>query len=252
MEVFDRVVVELKYADGKVLFHAPAAFADRGTGEALPIDDLGRVNTLINGKTLLSVMFDTGSGGAINLAPATVLREGLAPPPERRLGTVVSGVGGQTAAFQGLLESVQLGQLTIPAVVAIFHEGEAGALAGDDGISVIGNQLLQRFTVTFDFPRRQVLLEPGPWFSKPFPYNRSGLKLKPGAEMIVETIRGAPDPAGIQVGDQVVSVMTEKGWTPERTTVEGRFREAAGTKLKVKIQRGKKELEREIVLKELL
>jgi hypothetical protein len=153
----------------------------------------------------------------------------------------------------GLLSSAQLGQLSLHNVVTMFHTASTGALADEEGMNLAGNLFFQRFNVTFDYPHRQLLVEQGPWFSKPFAYNRSGLKLKAGEGLILEgfTDGSAGTPETLLPGDELVAIAAEDGsWLTERAAIEARFREAAGTRLKLKIKRGKKELVRELELKE--
>jgi predicted aspartyl protease len=251
MDALDRLVVELKYGAGTATFHDPGSYADPGTGEALPIDDFGRVNALINGQTLLSVVLDTGSGAAIDIPPALARKEKLEPPAEKRLPVAVAGPGNPKPAWLGQLESVQLGQLSVPRVVTVFQEPAGDAAKDQEAVAVVGNQLLERFNVTFDLPRRQVILEQGPWFSRPFAYDRSGLRFKAGSERVIEAVAEGTT-ADLKPGDQVVGVMTEKGLSKDSGVIEARFREPAGTKLTLKIRRGQLEQDRELVLRELL
>jgi hypothetical protein len=62
-------------------------------------------------------------------------------------------------------------------VVANFSQARAGTLADRGFGGVVGGDLLRRFTVTFDYPARRLLLDPNAAFDEPSDFDLSGLFL---------------------------------------------------------------------------
>ena len=108
----------------------------------------------------LEVLVDSGSQDAIDV-------DALGESPERL--EVIGGVGlGQE--FRTVLaraDSVQIGSFVLP-----HPFGATG------GISLIGNEILRRFHLAFDYAHERIFLSPGQHFSDPFQLDASGLDLR--------------------------------------------------------------------------
>jgi predicted metalloprotease with PDZ domain len=90
-------------------------------------------------------------------------------------------------------------------LVAMSHATQGG-LASRDYAGNIGNQVLERFTVTFDYGRRTVWLEPGRRFSEPDRFSLAGVQLakQDGIVRALQVLPGsAAAAAGIEEGDEV-------------------------------------------------
>jgi C-terminal processing protease CtpA/Prc len=86
---------------------------------------------------------------------------------------------------------------------------------------LIGPDILERFIVTFDYSRRQILLEKSKNFARVDSYDRAGVWMGKGDKgfFAVDVIAGGPaDEAGIRKGDRLLTidgVSTEKLVLPE-------------------------------------
>jgi hypothetical protein len=72
----------------------------------------------------------------------------------------ISGIGGWSRVRAGKLASLQLGASTISDVDAAFSLADKGALADPFFSALVGNPVLKRFTVTFDYPEGTMRLSP--------------------------------------------------------------------------------------------
>ena len=96
--------------------------------------------------------------------------------------------------------------------VAAFPSNAAGVLANEQVAGILGNGVLKRFHVIFDWPNRRMLLAPGPDVNLPFPANCSGLSLEVAPpvyhRLIVKAVlAGSPAAqAGILAGDVIEAV----------------------------------------------
>lgn len=241
-ELLEHAAVELDFGRGGLTLYNPATFTDTGAAESMRLDDVGRINVLINGQSLLSARLATGFAGTLGLPQAVVEQEKLLP--SSRVPAAQLGLQGLGTREVGLFTSVQLGNLAF-AQVPVGFNSESARL--DE--PVLGNQLLERVKLTFDVARQQVLLEPGVKLDAPWPYDRSGLTFKAGTPLQIEGA-AAPAPTALMVGDVIVQAQVEGSWVKETEAIRKAFTQAAGTRVKLKLKRAGKELERELELKE--
>jgi C-terminal processing protease CtpA/Prc len=96
--------------------------------------------------------------------------------------------------------------------VTDFTVGEVGAGGDRDVAGLIGNEILSRFKVIFDYSRQEMILEPNAHLSDPFGVNVSGLELelktKPRRVIRVADVKeeSAAAGAGIRTGDQLIAI----------------------------------------------
>src|SRR5207237_892827 len=93
-----------------------------------------------------------------------------------------------------------------------FSTAKAGILAQSDMAGIIGGEILRRFTVIFDYPRKQLILEPNARFAEPYDFDMSGLMVTAHGDDL-KTFRVhhviSPSPAydsGLRVGDVITAI----------------------------------------------
>jgi hypothetical protein len=158
--------------------------------------------------TNVTLLIDTGANIPLLLNPSP----GRIPIPQRvvqvPLGT---RLGGSLTGDVGRVRWVRIGSCVLSDVITQFpDENSRVALDGHDGI--LGAEVLRRFEVTLDYPRRRLLLTPTSALTEPFEIDMSGLTflttLGSGRVHVIERVRtGSPaDSSGLTVGDTLVSV----------------------------------------------
>src|SRR5690606_13093913 len=74
---------------------------------------------------------------------------------------------------------------------------------------LIGNQILKRFNVIFNYARREIYLKPNTLYREPFEYSYSGMELYyvNGAIMVGSIVKGSPaELSGLKEGDIVIAI----------------------------------------------
>jgi hypothetical protein len=141
----------------------------------------------------LEVLVDSGSQDAIDV-------DALGESPDRL--EVIGGVGlGQE--FRTVLaraDSVQIGSFVLP-----HPFGATG------GVGLIGNEILRRFHLAFDYAHEKIFLSPGQHFSDPFELDASGLDLRwnSGFESLDVHDVGKDSPAwvaGMRPTDTIIAI----------------------------------------------
>lgn len=165
-ELFDRYVVEVDAGGRRLLLHDPSSFVYRGPGQVLPLEVKdgravvrARVNVIGRKAVAASLLVDTGSGRYLTLI--TGARRRLEPPTEKGHATSV-GIAGATSVEVGRVAEVELGEVVVENVetawVRSLEIPATTAIPKLDG--VLGNRLLARYRVFFDYRHGQLILEP--------------------------------------------------------------------------------------------
>jgi predicted aspartyl protease len=153
---------------------------------------------------------DTGSNSAMTLYPRFVERHALRDRYSPRIRTVTGrGVGGLNYGDYVRVGAITLGPFSLKGPVVQLSRQQAGSDAKSALAGRIGNEILGRFIVTFDYPHERLLLTKGRRFAEPFVGLRSGLRLDydKGVFMAVDVVPGGPAAeAGIATGDQILAI----------------------------------------------
>lgn len=220
-EFFKKYVVEIDYAKNKVRFFDPATFAYKGGGKTIPIRIVanhprleGEVEIAGVGKLPVELMIDTGAGSGVSLTGRLVQKEKLNDrlPPSPSVPTG-AGVGGATNGRMARIDGITLGGFRLNKPVASVDLGSGGVTGNASGFDVlVGGDIMRRFTVTFDYSRNAMHLEPNASFDTPFPGDQTGLLVKAEGDdlrtfRVMFVVDGSPaKELGIQPGDRLVEI----------------------------------------------
>jgi len=153
---------------------------------------------------------DTGNRNSLVLYSPFVDHNGLRAKYAPKVSGVAGyGIGGPTTAQLTRVASVQIGSINVVDVLTGLSTDTTGALADPYISGNIGGGLLQRFTVTFDYPDRVMYLDRGVQFDQATVVDRSGLVLvaaRTGIRAIGVLSNTPASEAGITPGDTIVTV----------------------------------------------
>lgn len=241
-EIFHRFVVRVDYADRRLTLIDPRRY-DPGeqTGEVLPFTRDGHMPVVAATLDGIPGQFtvDTGSRSSLTLhAGFTASNDLVARYRAGRARVTGWGVGGPVLSAPVRTGELALGSLRVRGAAADLFTGAEGAFADRDHAGNIGSGLLRRFTVTFDYGRSRMILEPNRDFAAPDPYDRSGMWMNargPNRFEIVDVVAGGPAAAaGLMVGDLVVSIGGRAARSDDLPRARQRLREgAAGSRVAV-------------------
>ena len=145
--------------------YEPSTFQYAGKGERIPLlysDNHIYVSASITGPDSLPVtgyyMVDCGSMSGMILNVPFIKQHGLKPSADA-IGIELCGIGGSSKSMMGTVPNLQIGKRTIKNPVAIFSQATGGVLTRPDVAGNIGNAILRKFTVIFDYSRKEMILE---------------------------------------------------------------------------------------------
>jgi hypothetical protein len=105
-------------------------------------------------------MIDTGFMGALLLHGPFVEKNGLLPPENESTPFELCGIGGGSPTRMAQLESLRLGSMDVGSPITMFSQAKEGNLVSTDYDGLIGNAILRRFNLVFDYSRSRMIVEP--------------------------------------------------------------------------------------------
>jgi hypothetical protein len=207
-------VVEFDYLTPRLRIFEAANFKASATAVAVPFEIDRFRNPFLETRISLtkgndvraSLLLDTGGGtySAVLMKPFIDANRVLS-----RVGTVVTQVADHPglALAAARLAAVNVGPFEIAdPVAALVLTPSAGII--HDGL--VGAGFFRRFTVTFDYTRKQMWLEPNTHLHERQPFDASGLEFRPtanGGYAVAAVIPGSPGAEnGLKVGDLLLEI----------------------------------------------
>lgn len=261
--IFNNLVVEIDWMRKVLRLYKPDQFSYEGKGTSLPISRLasGHIYTAskvsVNGEEAVSVnlLVDTGAGHALSLE--TGESSSLSKPAKTITDAIVGwGANGPVRGDYGRIKSLQLGDYTFKDfVVGFSHESHMNNIGRSSSVELFGNlgqRVLQRFRVVFDYSRSRMILEPNAHFSEPFSFNTTGIRFAPwkaGVESleVAVVLKDSPsEAAGIKTGDRVIQIDGRPVKNISVNEIESLLEQSPGKELVVTIQRGDGRIEKRV------
>jgi hypothetical protein len=137
--------------------------------QELPMETSGNrvyleVSIGITGDDVIHEKFqiDLGNGGTLDITSPTAMKYGLSNKVRKKLRyrNVSGGIGGEIQGSQFRAKFIQIGDFKINLPVIDFSSDTGGALAKDEIGGLLGNAILERFKIVFDFKRSKLYLKP--------------------------------------------------------------------------------------------
>jgi hypothetical protein len=249
LEVFERFAVTFDYDKHQLVLQpydrgdAPAAVP----GERIALtftDDMPLAEASLDGKRGVFGI-DTGNSGLTLVFPQWATRNGIAAHYEGGAPAPTGGVGGLFTAHFAHARSLQLGGQRLDNVVGMLTRADAGATGNPSEAGNIGQDVLSRFNVHFDYRRAEMVLMPRTG-SAERDYAMAGFRAsksaaQPDRYKVIWALPGGPAAeAGLKAGDFIVAVNGQ----PARAIGVGELREASmarpeGTPLELTLDGGK-------------
>ena len=207
-DFLSRFVSRIDYERSILTLYEPDSAAGTAPLDAPLIHNVFSVEGMVDGLYGGTFLIDTGAGNSM-LQKGFSEKNGLFAN-RSKVEISIMGAGGEESAYLARFDSFEIGGITIekPLFALSTAERGIGAFPGISGI--IGNDILQRFTVTLDYRHQRIGLEKNRFFDSPVAKDRSGIVLERDASNRVLIHRIVPgssaDEAGLLPGDILLYV----------------------------------------------
>lgn len=163
-------------------------------------------------KIPLKMLLDSGSGNPLSLES---YNNGNFPLPDKfvmaNLGVGLSGI---IRGFKGRVDRIKIGKFHLDKVVASYpyYEDIAAKITSVKRNGSIGNTLLKKFDVLFDYQNSCIYLRSSANFKEEFEFDMSGIELVAQGDnynryFVSRVERGSPaDELGVQNGDELIGL----------------------------------------------
>jgi predicted aspartyl protease len=258
-QFLQKFVVEIDYEAQTVKLFSPDTYRYSGPGDVIPIkieDGSPQVRMKLitpSGKTVESYFeIDTGmSGTALFLSPMVRKYALLEEMKTIRMPTSFEP-GGEFNRRVGRAKHLQLGRFILESPLISMAEN----VEGERGL--IGEEILRRFKVIFDFSHRRMILEPNSHLKDPDEEDMSGISLTPeendGAKLfrIRQVVASSPaSQAGLQAADLITEIDGQRAASFTEGRIEHMFKQD-GREFAITIKRGEKLIPVRLKLRRLI
>ncbi len=253
-DFLSRFVTRIEYDRRVISFFEPDSFTRSVTAISLDaplIHNIFAVRGTLEDTCSGTFLIDTGANHSMLLRG--FIEENLITEGRHVIDVAILGAGGEESASLARFGSIEIGGIVIrdPVMALSTSDQGIGAFEGISGI--IGNDLLEKFTVTLDYKNQRVLLEQNERFEEPVHRDRSGMILvrrEDGCVMVHLVIPGAPaEKAGIRAGDEILSIDGQNAFGFESLEeIMMIFEAESGTERNLEIRRGDETIRLTVVL----
>lgn len=250
-DLFRRFVVKIDYRKQKITLIDPSKFDPPGSKYTKLDIEIYRHKPYIQAQTQMQndssfnakLLLDTGASLPLLLYTGT--NEAIQIPPKVIKSNIAMGLGGYIEGYLGRIQEIQIDEFVLNDVVTNFQDIilEMDSLKLNDRNGIIGNLILNRFTVIIDYIRQDIYLKPQKKFNRKFKYDRSGMTVITSGKnldvySVTRVIPDSPaDEAGVLPGDEIRAV---NGWPALFLTLDGinrRMRRKVGKKIRLILRR---------------
>lgn len=255
-EFFREFVVKIDYEKAMITLYKPEGFKvnRRYTRLPLAIEDskpyvvCSLQETSSGKKRPVKLLIDTGASHALLLHQDDSAHR-FELPAKTIYGSLGRGIVGDIMGYIGRVHAFSLEDFTFDQVLTSFPDDSSYANISDwstrDG--TIGGDLLNRFTVIFDYPGEAVYLAKNKEFRDPFVYSKTGMVILAEGDAlntftIVQVRENTPaSEAGIQEGDVLLKINGLKTKHMDLMRINHKLQRRDGKKIRLKLKRGEEE-----------
>lgn len=249
-EFFSSFIVKINYDQKVIRVYRPDTFYIPKKGYKVPIS-IEEGKPYLTGELLLpdkkalkiKLVIDSGAGHPIWLE--TFLGRPFEPPEIKIRANLGVGLTGSISGYIGRIPELKIGKYILHNVITAFpdYEYAAAKVSSVQRDGNLGNTILQKFNVVFDYQRGSMFLKPNYTYKQPFEHDMSGIEFSasgPELQRIfisrIETGSAAED-AGLRENDELLAVNLQPVKNMDMDSIYGIFRSKPGRNILLQIAR---------------
>jgi predicted aspartyl protease len=204
----------------------------------------------------VNLLIDTGASDALWLSTQAT---SIKIPQKNIYAFLGAGLGGELFGYKGRLSALWLGGRPMSMPIVSYPESEYinKIITAENRQGSIGGEILRRFTVTFDYYNKRIILRPNSNIRDNFHYNMSGLEIiNPVPGVSVYTISNVMEnsPAwnsGIRKNDQILSLNNKTHGDLSLNEINMALRQKEDKKIKMTVLRNGVKIKTQFLLNEI-
>lgn len=208
-----RYIVQIDADSSLMYVYSPGTFNYPRKGQLLKPGFANLVIQSLQVRDIRPVDFnfflDTGAGLCFLMSESFARDSSFLNPKRKRILTQGEGMGGRIRMSLTIVKQLKLGKYRFRNVPSYIFEDKYNVTAYPHVGGLLGNDILRRFNVVYNYPAREIHLKPNEHFFDPFDYAYTGMSLYQinGAIYVDDIIAGSPaEKAGLKEDDIVIGV----------------------------------------------
>ena len=152
---------------------------------------------------------DSGAGLCFLMSEQFAADSAILKKKRKPLLTQAEGMGGMLKMRLTVVKEVKIGPYRFRNVPTYLYQDDNNVTAYPFTGGLVGNDILRRFNIIFNYPQREIHLLPNSRYADQFDYAYTGLGIYfiGGKIMVVDVIADSPaEKAGFKVDDEIISV----------------------------------------------
>lgn len=153
--------------------------------------------------------FDTGAGLCLLMSERFARDSAILHRRRRPVITQAEGMAGKLQMRLTIVKEVKLGPYKFRSVPTYLYKDDYNVTSYPFTGGLLGNDILRRFNMIFNYPNREIHLLPNSHFNESFDYAYTGLGIYyiDGKIIVEDVIAGSPaDKAKFEIDDEVIAV----------------------------------------------
>jgi len=264
--LFQNFIIKVNYISEEITLYKPSAFEYNPLKNdiVLPLHFI-RNKPIVRAEIVqdsssvvpLFLLIDTGASDALWLSKSSDEKIKI---PERNIFTFLGvGLGGDLYGHKGRIDALWLGGKFLDYPIVSYPESEFinNVITQEQRHGSIGGEILRRFTVTFDYFNKRLILRANSDFNDKFYYNMSGLEIiNPVPGIPVFTVSNVMEKspaweAGFRQNDQIISINSNSHKDVSLNDINLMLRQRQNKKINLTVLRNGEEIKSSFYLKEI-
>ncbi len=210
-----RYILDINFDSSHIKIYSPGVFQYKKKGTMLKagFSKLIALPLTIKDKEKATPNFflDTGAGLCLLITEQFLKDHNILLSRRRPVATQVQGLGGKKIMRLTVVKSLKFGPYTFRNVPTNLYNDEENVTSYPYTAGLLGNDIMRRFNLVFNYPKKEIQIIPNANFPDKFDYAYTGLTLYnfSGKIYIDDIVEKSPaEKAGLKNGDEVISVGT--------------------------------------------
>ncbi len=160
-------------------------------------------------KVNANFYIDTGAGLCFLMSKQFEEDSAVLKKRRRPIAVQVQGLGGKKEMLLTIIKQVQIGPYRFRKVPTNILDDEFNATSYPFLGGLIGNDILRRFNIVFNYPKREIHIIPNSHFNDDFDYSYTGMNMYyvDGVIIADDVIKGSPaEKGGLKKDDIIMAV----------------------------------------------
>jgi hypothetical protein len=216
-DLYRDFVVKVNYSSKKITFYNPESYSYKKCKncETFPLDFYSQkpfidvlVQNHLGEEFKVKLLIDSGGGDALWLFENTHPRIKIS---DKYFNDYLGkGLNGDIYGKRSKIDKLKIGSFVFEDAFVSYPDSSNIdiALKNKERNGTLGANILRRFLVIYDYPGRKITLKKNSHFKKPFFYNKSGLELTYGGDMMVKERKSRYTEGTSQEGKSITQLIS--------------------------------------------